>query len=201
MAAALAAQGIGFLDAPVSGGVRGAERGTLAVMVAGDAALYESYRDLLSVIGKNVFYVGSEPGLGQAMKVVNNVLSATAMAATAEALAVATKAGIDPALALDILNVSSGRNSATQDKFPREVITGNFSGGFLTRLLYKDVKLFDELAEALGVPTPVCAATVNAWRFAVSQGYGERDFTRIAEIVEGFAGVQIRSSRATASAP
>ena len=148
VAAALAARGIGFLDAPVSGGIRGAEEGTLAVMCAGDATLYEACRGLLGVIGKNVFYVGAEPGMGQAMKLVNNILSSMALAATAEALAVATKAGIDPALAVEVLNAGSGRNSATLGQIPRQVLTGRFQGGFLTKHMLKDVKLFEELADA-----------------------------------------------------
>ncbi len=193
VAAALKARGTAFLDAPVSGGVPGAEKGTLSVMVAGDSELYTTWRPLLSRIGKNVFHVGAEPGQGQAMKLVNNMLSATALAATSEAMAVATKAGISPAVALDILNVSSGRNSATQDKFPKDVITGTFNYGFATQLMLKDVKLFEELAEELAVPTLVSPAVVNAWRIAVSQGLGARDFTVIAQLFERWAGVDIRA--------
>lgn len=193
-AAELQAKGLRFLDAPVSGGVPGAEKGTLSVMVAGEAGLYAQYKPLLTIIGKNVFYVGAEPGQGQAMKLANNVLSATAMAATAEALAVATKGGIAPAVALEILNVSSGRNSATQDKFPRSVLTGSFDYGFATQLMFKDVKLFEELAEELGVPTLVCAAVVNVWRIAMAQGLGPADFTEIVRMVERWAGVEIRAS-------
>ena len=193
VAAELRSRGFRFLDAPVSGGVPGAEKGTLSVMVAGEAELYAAHKPLLTIIGKNVFYVGAEPGQGQAMKLANNVLSATAMAATAEAMAVATKAGIAPAVALDILNVSSGRNSATQDKFPRSVLTGTFDYGFATQLMFKDVKLFEELAEGLGVPTLVCAAVVNAWRMAVAQGLGPADFTEIVRMVERWAGVEIRA--------
>ena len=192
VAAELTAKGLRFLDAPVSGGVPGAEKGTLAVMVAGERDLYEKHRGLLSIIGKNVFYVGAETGQGQAMKLVNNMLSATALAATAEAMAVATKAGIAPDVALDILNVSSGRNSATQDKFPKDVITGTFNYGFLTELMLKDVKLFEELADELRVPTLVSPAVINAWRVAVAQGYGPKDFTAIAQMFERWAGVEIR---------
>src|SRR5579859_600350 len=198
VAAALTALGIGFLDAPVSGGIRGAEEGTLAVMCAGEAALYEAHRDLLGIIGKNVFYLGAEPGMGQAMKLVNNILSSMALAATSEALAVAAKAGIDPALAVDVLNAGSGSNSATLGQIPRQVLTGRFQGGFLTKHMLKDVKLFEELAESLGVPTIVCEANVNAWRHAVAEGYGDDDFTSIAKMVEARGGVRLRKeSRAT----
>lgn len=189
-------RGLRYLDAPVSGGVSGAEKGTLSVMVAGDRDLHDTYKPLLSIVGKNVFYIGAEPGQGQAMKLANNMLMATAMVATAEALAVTTKAGVPPKLALDVLNVSSGRNSATQDKFPQSIITGTFDYGFLVKLLLKDVKLFEELAEELGVPTLVAEATVNAWRIAVAQGLGDKDFTAIARMYERWAGVEIREKPA-----
>lgn len=192
VSAAARAKGLRYLDAPVSGGVPGAEKGTLSVMVAGEPDLHDTYKPLLTIIGKNVFYIGAEPGQGQAMKLANNMLSGTALAATAEAMAVTTKAGISPKLALDVLNVSSGRNSATQDKFPQSVITGTFDYGFLVKLLLKDVKLFEELAEELGVPTLVAEATVNAWRIAVAQGFGDQDITTIARMYERWAGVEIR---------
>ncbi len=186
------ARGLRYLDAPVSGGVQGAEQGTLSVMVAGDRDLHDRCQALLAIVGRNVFYVGAEPGQGQAMKLANNMLSGTALAATLEALAVTTKAGISPKLAVDVLNVSSGRNSATQDKVPRAVLTGTFDFGFLVRLLLKDVKLFEELAEELGVSTVVAEATVNAWRMAVAQGLGDEDITAIARMYERWAGVEIR---------
>ncbi len=194
VSAAVRARGMRYLDAPVSGGVSGAEKGTLAVMVAGDRALHDRYRELLAIIGKNVFYVGAEPGQGQAMKLANNMLSATAVAATAEALAVTTKARISPKLALDVLNASSGRNTATEAKYPQAVITGRFDFGFLTRLLLKDVKLFEELAEELAVPTLVAEATVNAWRIAAAQGYADQDITAIAKMYERWSGVEMRDT-------
>lgn len=192
VAVALGAKGIRYLDAPVSGGVTGAEQGTLAVMVSGDADLFATWKALLTILGRNVFYVGAKPGQGQAMKLANNMLSATAVVATAEAMVVATKAGISPTVALDILNVSSGRNSATQDKFPRSVITGTFDFGFLLRLMLKDVKLFEELAEELAVPTIVAEAVLNVWRIGLTQGLGDKDLTAIAQLYERWAGVEIR---------
>ena len=196
VARALGAAGFGYLDAPVSGGVSGAVEGTLAVMVSGDPGLFATWKALLTVVGKNVFYVGAEPGQAQAMKLANNMLSATALAATAEAMAVTTKAGIPPAMALDILNVSSGRNSATQEKFPRSVLTGTFDYGFLLKLMLKDVTLFEELAEEVAVPTIVAASVVNVWRIGVTQGLGGRDLTAIAQLYERWAGVEIRATGA-----
>lgn len=192
-AGALHAKGFGFLDAPVSGGVPGAEKGTLAVMVAGPQELHDRYKTLLTVIGKNVFYVGAEPGQGQAMKLVNNMLSATALAATAEAMVVATKAGIPPDKALEILNVSSGQNTATRDKFPKDVVTRTFNYGFMLKLMLKDVKLFEELAEDLAVPTIIAETVVNVWRIAVTQGLATKDFTAITQMFERWGGVEVRS--------
>jgi len=192
VAAELRSRGFRFLDAPVSGGVPGAEKGTLSVMVAGEAELYAAHKPLLTIIGKNVFYVGAEPGQGQAMKLANNVLSATAMAATAEAMAVATKAGIAPAVALDILNVSSGRNSATQDKFPKSILTRTFDFGFATGLSYKDVRLCVDEAEALGVPMVVGGAVRQMLAVTNARFGASSDFTCIARVIEEWAGVEIR---------
>ena len=196
VASAANARRIRLLDAPVSGGVGGAERGALAVMVAGDRDLHDRHREMLAIIGKNVFYVGSEPGQGQAMKLANNLLSGAAMVLTAEVMAVATKAGIEPSLALDVLNVSSGRNSATQDKFPRSVVTGTFDFGFQLALMLKDVKLFADLAEETGVPTLVSDAVVSAWRMAATLGLADADLTAIAKLYEQWAGIEIRAKQA-----
>lgn len=114
---------------------------------------------------------------------------------TSEAMAVATKAGTAPDVALDILNVSSGRNSPPQDKFPKDVITGAFNYGFLLELMLKDVKLFEELADEMRVPTLVSPGVSNAWRVAVAQGYSQKDFTAIAQMFERWAGVEIRARR------
>ena len=154
VAAALAERGITTLDAPVSGGVRGAVAGTLAVMVAGPAPELERVRPLLEVFGR-VFHVGEQAGLGQLMKLANNFLSATAIAATAEAVVLGVKGGLDPATMLEVINASTGRNTASEDKFPRQILTGRYAAGFTTGLLTKDLGLCAAAAEALGVPMPV----------------------------------------------
>ena len=151
VAEGLREKGIVAVDAPVSGGPSGAEKGTLAVMVSGPQALSEELLPLLSVIGK-VFWVGETAGLGQTMKLCNNLLSAAAISITSEALVLGTKAGLDPAVMLDVINAGSGRNTATADKFPRCVVPRKFDFGFATGLLYKDVRLCLEEGERLGVP-------------------------------------------------
>ncbi|MBV8793170.1 MAG: NAD(P)-dependent oxidoreductase, partial [Pseudolabrys sp.] len=118
VAAALSKRNIVQIDSPVSGGVGGAVKGTLAVMVSGPAADVAVLKDVLAVFGK-VFVVGEKPGMGQTMKLANNVLSACNMAAACEAVVLAIKSGLDAKVAVDVMNAGSGRNSATQDKFPK----------------------------------------------------------------------------------
>jgi 3-hydroxyisobutyrate dehydrogenase-like beta-hydroxyacid dehydrogenase len=190
VAAALAERGIATLDAPVSGGVRGAVAGTLAVMVAGAGPELERARALLEVFGR-VFHVGEQPGLGQLMKLANNFLSATAIVATAEAVVLGFKGGLDPAIMLEVINASTGRNTATEDKFPRQVLTGRYAAGFTTGLLTKDLGLCAAAAEALGVPMPVAAAVHARWQRAVAELGAAGDITRIVALIEGDAGVRI----------
>jgi 3-hydroxyisobutyrate dehydrogenase-like beta-hydroxyacid dehydrogenase len=197
MAQALQAQGITLVDAPVSGGVTGAAKGTLAVMVAGPAAACATVRPLLDVIGK-VFIVGDTAGQGQAMKVLNNLLSATAMAATTEVMIVGVKAGLDPRTMIDVLNASSGRNTATTDKFPRAVLDRSFNFGFRAVLLHKDVKLACTLAESLGMPFDIGSAVEAAWADAAME-LGDGDFTRIVEVMEHGTGVVVADRPAVAA--
>jgi 3-hydroxyisobutyrate dehydrogenase-like beta-hydroxyacid dehydrogenase len=190
VAAALAERGIATLDAPVSGGVRGAVAGTLAVMVAGPTPGLERVRPLLEVFGR-VFHVGERAGLGQLMKLANNFLSATAIAATAEAVVLGIKGGLDPAIMLDVINASTGRNTASVDKFPRQVLTGRYAAGFTTGLLTKDLGLCAAAAAALGVPMPV-AETVHArWLRALAELGADADITRMVALIERDAGARI----------
>jgi 3-hydroxyisobutyrate dehydrogenase-like beta-hydroxyacid dehydrogenase len=190
VAAALSERGITTLDAPVSGGVRGAIDGTLAVMVAGPAPELERARPLLEVFGR-VFHVGERPGLGQLMKLANNFLSATAIVATAEAVVLGVKGGLDPATMLAVINASTGRNTASEDKFPRQILTGRYAAGFTTGLLTKDLGLCAAAAEALGVPMPVAAVVHARWQRAVVELGPDADITRIVALVEQAAGARI----------
>jgi hypothetical protein len=190
IAAALAERGIVTLDAPVSGGVRGAQEGTLAVMAAGPAAELERVRALLEVFGR-VFHVGERPGLGQLMKLANNFLSATAIVATAEAVALGVKGGLDAATMIAVINASTGRNTASEDKFPRQVLTGKYAAGFTTGLLTKDLGLCAAAAGALEVPMPVAAEIYAEWRRAVAELGAEADIMAMAKRVERAAGVRI----------
>ncbi|MAW86694.1 MAG: oxidoreductase [Phyllobacteriaceae bacterium] len=190
IAAKLGEKQIAHLDSPVSGGKAGAEKGTLAVMVSGPRHHYDEVEPLLKNIGK-LFFIGETPGVGQTMKLVNNLLSATALAATSEAVVMAVKAGIDPGIAVDVINVGSGRNSASQDKFPNAIIPRKFDYGFATGLMYKDLRLCMDEAEALGVQMWVGNSVKQLWQLVNSQIGPQSDFTQIVEVPERWAGVQV----------
>jgi 3-hydroxyisobutyrate dehydrogenase-like beta-hydroxyacid dehydrogenase len=188
----LAARNIVHIDSPVSGGVGGAEKGTLAVMVSGPPAETAYVEPALAVIGR-IFRIGERPGAAQTMKLINNFLSATAMAATAEAAVMGAKAGLDPRLMLDVINAGSGRNTASQDKFPRTVITRSFDYGFATGLMFKDVKLCLAEAAALGVPHDVMDAVGRVWQLTQDEIGGEKDFTTVVQPLERRAGVEVKA--------
>lgn len=191
VAAGLTAAGKQWVDSPVSGGVKGAENGTLALMVSCPKTVFETVEPVLTLFGKT-FYVGENPGLAQVVKLANNMLSAGALLLTAEAMAMGVKAGADPRVMLDVINASSGRNSASQDKFPRAVLPRTFDFGFATELSYKDVRLCVDEAETLGVP--MLGGGLIRQLLAITQAkYGpESDFTSIAKLIEEWSGVEIK---------
>ena len=191
IAAALSAKGILAVDSPVSGGVSGAVKGTLAVMVACPKATYADLEPMLKHIGK-VFFIGERPGMGQTMKLCNNLLSATAMAATSEAIVFGVKSGLDPAIMCDVINAGSGRNSASQDKFPKAIIPRKFDFGFATGLMYKDVKLCLEEAEAAGAQMWVASAVRQLWQLTNQELGPQSDFTEVVKVLERWAGVEVK---------
>jgi len=192
VARALAARDIVYVDAPVSGGLKGAREGTLAVMIACPKAVYTELEPVLKLFGKP-FHLGETAGQAQTMKLANNLLAAAAIALSSEAMVMGVKAGLNPKVMLDVLNVSTGRNSATQDKFPRAILPGTFDFGFATGLSYKDVKLCIDEAEAMGVPM-VCGAAVRQMLAVTNAMYGaDSDFTSMCRVVESWAGVEVRA--------
>lgn len=191
-AEALAAAGIEYVDAPVSGGVAGAERGTLAIMVACPAPGFGEVSALLAHFGKP-FHLGERAGQAQTMKLANNLLAAAALVVSSEAMVMGVKAGLDPQVMIDVLNVSSGRNSATQDKFPRAILPGTFDFGFTTGLSYKDVRMAIDEAEALGVPMVAGAAVRQMLAVTQARFGADSDFTHICRVVEEWAGAQVRA--------
>lgn len=188
VAEVLARQGIASLDAPVSGGVKGARDGTLAVMVGGPKAVFDSLQPVLSVFGK-LFFMGETPGSGQTMKLVNNLISCAAIAVTAEGMAMGHRAGLDAQLMIDVLNVSTGASSATRDKWPRSVLPRTFDYGFATSLAFKDLRLCLEEAEAMGVPM-VVGSSVRQFLSITNQLFGpDSDFTCMAKTAETLAAI------------
>jgi 3-hydroxyisobutyrate dehydrogenase-like beta-hydroxyacid dehydrogenase len=191
----LAAKGIGYADAPVSGGVTGAGAGKLTLMVSCVPAVYERISETLQLLGKT-YLVGDKPGQGQTLKLVNNMLSACALGATAEALVFGAKCGMDPALMLEVLNASSGRNSATTDKFPRAVLPRTFDFGFSTELALKDVNLCVAESEAAGVPMLMGTAAKEMLFLTKATRGPQSDFTEICRMVEEWGGATVESKKA-----
>lgn len=190
----LAEKKIVHMDSPVSGGVGGAEKGTLAVMVSGPKTDYDKIKPALEIIGK-VFFIGDKPGLGQTMKLCNNMMSAAAMAITAEAVVMGVKAGLDPEVMVQVINAGSGANTAIRDKVPRSVIPRTFDYGFTNALMYKDVKLCMEEAEAIGAQMFVGAAVRSMWELTNTQMGGDKDLTSIFQVVEKWAGVEVKKAK------
>jgi 3-hydroxyisobutyrate dehydrogenase-like beta-hydroxyacid dehydrogenase len=191
VAARMRAGGIDCLDAPVSGGVAGAEAGTLTIMAAGAEAVFERVRPVLEVLGRNVVLVGGGPGQGQLAKLVNNLLSATAIAATAEAVALGVRGGLSAGTLIDVLNSSSGRNTASADKFPKQVLTRRFDTGFRLELMNKDVQLCLAEARRQGVPMVLGGAVAQLWALAAATTDEGADCTEFVRLVEEWAGVEV----------
>jgi 3-hydroxyisobutyrate dehydrogenase-like beta-hydroxyacid dehydrogenase len=188
IAAGLARKNIVQIDCPVSGGVGGASKGTLAVMVSGPKAEIDLVKNVLAVFGK-VFVIGEQAGMAQTMKLANNFLSATAMAATSEAVAMGVKAGLDPTVMIDVINAGSGRTTASDGKFPQAILPRTFNYGFATALMLKDVRLCVEQAKSLNVPNSVMSAVLDQWETTNKEFGGDSDFTAIVKMIEQRAGV------------
>src|SRR4029079_15298303 len=190
IATTLAKKNIVQIDSPVSGGVGGATKGTLAVMVSGPKAEVDAVKDVLSVLG-TVFVIGEKPGMAQTMKLANNVLSATAMAATSEAVAMGVKAGLDAAVMIDVINAGSGRTTASDGKFPQAILPRTFNYGFSTALMLKDVRLCVDEARSLDVPNSVMSTVLDQWETTNTEYGGDSDFTAIVKMIEKRAGVTV----------
>jgi 3-hydroxyisobutyrate dehydrogenase-like beta-hydroxyacid dehydrogenase len=186
----LGARNIAQIDSPVSGGVAGAEKGTLAVMASGPRAEFEAIKPALQVIGK-VFFIGEKPGAGQTMKLANNFLSATAMVATSEAVVMGVKSGLDPKVMIDVINAGSGMNTASRDKFPRSVLPRSFDFGFATGLMVKDVRLALVEMKSLGLSMEVAEAVGRLWEVVIRDEGAESDFTAAIRPIEKAAGVVV----------
>jgi 3-hydroxyisobutyrate dehydrogenase-like beta-hydroxyacid dehydrogenase len=183
-------RGIVQIDCPVSGGVGGAEKGTLAVMVSGPKADAEAIKPALEIIGR-VFFIGEKPGSAQTMKLANNFLSATAVVATSEAVVMGVKSGLDPDVMIEVINAGSGMNTASRDKFPRAILPRSFDFGFATGMMLKDVRLCLEEMKSLGLSMEVAEAVGRLWEIVIRDMGEESDFTTAIKPIEKAAGVVV----------
>lgn len=189
----LSQRNIAFVGAPVSGGTANAAKGSLAIMAGGPEEAFREIEEILQVLGKNIFYLGADPSLGQTMKIINNTLYATSLVASSEALVYGVKAGLEPQTMLDVINVSSGRSFATLERIPQCVLDRSFPLRFTTSLLHKDVKMCLDEAEKLGVPMLVNPAARQFLAFSISQGQGDQDNAAVIKHIEQWAGVEFGS--------
>ncbi|HLX39309.1 MAG TPA: NAD(P)-dependent oxidoreductase [Ktedonobacteraceae bacterium] len=187
------AQGVHFLDAPVSGGSQGAVNGTLTIMVGGDQQVFEQARPVLEAMGKkeNIFYVGPV-GSGEVVKLVNNVLCGAIAAAIAESFVLGVKAGADVDTMAKIIGVSTGGSWQLANQFPLRAFNGSFQPGFMTDLLYKDLGLALDLANESHTPDEMIALTHRLYEKAREAGYGREDYTSLLKVLEQQAGVEVR---------
>jgi 3-hydroxyisobutyrate dehydrogenase-like beta-hydroxyacid dehydrogenase len=186
----LAKRNIVAVDSPVSGGVSGAEQGTLAVMVSGPRVEFEMLKPALETIGRP-FYIGEQSGAAQTMKLANNILAATVLMATSEVVVMGVKSGLDPTVMIDVLNAGSGATSASRDKFPRAILPRTFDYGFATGLMVKDVRLYLDEAKALRVSIEVAEAVGRLWEAAIRDQGPDSDFTASIKPIEQAAGVVV----------
>ncbi|OBK47588.1 NAD(P)-dependent oxidoreductase [Mycobacterium sp. 1081908.1] len=186
----LARRNIAAIDSPVSGGVGGAEKGSLAVMVSGPHDEFGAVRTALEAIGRP-FYVGEKPGSAQTMKLANNILAANVLLATAEVVVMGVKAGLDPGVMIEVLNAGSGATSASRDKFPRAILPRTFDYGFATGLMVKDVRLYLDEVKALGAPADVAETVGRLWEAAALEEGPDSDFTTVIKPFEKAAGVTV----------
>jgi 3-hydroxyisobutyrate dehydrogenase-like beta-hydroxyacid dehydrogenase len=191
----MAAKGVTLIDCPISGGPPGARAGTLSVMVSGDPATVDRIRPMIALWGRTLTVAGDKPGAAQVLKLTNNILSAVSLAATAEAFVMGEKGGLDPEVMLTAINAGSGRNSATESKFPASVLTRSFDYGAEMHILMKDIDLAIAQGEDLGVPMWVCQAARLVFKHAMHQGAAHEDLTAIVKYVERDAGFEMPKTR------
>jgi 3-hydroxyisobutyrate dehydrogenase-like beta-hydroxyacid dehydrogenase len=186
----LAAKGIHFLDAPCTGSTPGANAGTLTFMIGGDPAVYEQAKPYLEIMGKQFFYCGG-PGMGLQAKLTQNLILANILQAFNEGMVLSTKGGIDPELMLEVLNNSAAKSGLVSYKAPF-VFKRDFTTNFSTKWMHKDIGLALDSADELGLPLPLSGVTQQMFRAAIAEGYGESDMCSTIQVLEAWAGVQVR---------
>lgn len=184
IADALEPRGIGLIDSPTSGGPLGEARGKLSCFVAGKQSDVERARAALTVMSDKFFHIGDMPGQSQVLKLSNNLLNAATMTLSSEMVLMAMRAGIDPNVAIDVINVSTGRNRATEDIFKTQILNGAFATGARMEILRKDVVLALEEASRLGTPRHAASAVRDIWEAAISEGHGPEDYSNIFKFID-----------------
>lgn len=180
-----------MLDAPVSGGLKKAEEGTLTVMVGGDEETYTEVLPIFKDIGSLVTHVG-DLGAGHTIKALNNLVSATTFAITAEALAIGVKSGLKPGKMLEVINNSTGKNNSSENKFPQHVLTRDFNVGFAMDLMYKDLKIATDIARKTKSPAFTSSTVFELWQQAQQKGDRNTDHSEFAKLIEEMSGVEIK---------
>lgn len=195
VAAAMAKAGKAFLDAPISGGPPGAEAATLGVMCSGDRATFDACEAALETISGKLVYLGDAPGAAQTMKLVNNIISFGNLSVALEAMTLGAKAGLDPEQMLEVVNASSGRNSATETKIPNHVLTRSFDYGGAMYIIEKDLDLWRREAEMFEAPMWLGTSIRTLFRQCMAEVGRDKDMTALAQTLEKMAGVQIPKTR------
>ena len=190
-----AANGIAYLDAPISGGPPGAEAATLSIMCSGDKGAFETAKPSLDVMCAKLVYISDQPGAAQTMKLVNNIMSFCNLVAASEAMSLGAKAGLDPEVMVEVINASSGRNSASQDKIPKAVLPRTFDYGGANYIIEKDLELWRQEAEAYEVPGYMGNLVRTLFRQMIAEEGKDADFTRIFMLMERMAGVEMKKTR------
>ncbi len=176
--------GMTFIDAPVSGGRAGALKASITIIWAGSKTEFARHRPIIDLFCANSFHVGTEPGQGQAVKLLNNFLSATAMAASSEAVLFGLSHGVEMKTILDVVKVSTGNNTAISDKFPNRILTKSYDAGFFAELLNKDVRLYHRFVKEAGTPNQMGAQVAEIWQQVEDTLPPKSDFTRVFEVLE-----------------
>lgn len=191
IAAELGGRGVDFIDAPVSGGTVAAKSGTLTVMWGGEALVFERVRPVIEAFGKKIVHAGPV-GSGDALKAVNNALLAVHILSTAEGLAILVKAGVDPKVALEVINASSGRSNTSENLIPQRVLTRAFPRTFRLALLEKDIGIAAVLADDLGARTPVISLAAKRFHEAREKLGEAADHVEAVKMIEEENGIEIR---------
>ena len=192
------ARGVHFLEAPVSGGVSGAQAATLAIMVGGDADVLPRAQPVLRAIGPNIFHVGPV-GAGNTVKAINNMMACVNSLAMMEGLALGVKAGLDPMTVYEVVKASSGGSKALE-RIPRAIVPRNFEPGFMVKLMNKDLETFNTIAKELHVPVSFSNVAQRYQQAAMAAGLAEKDTTAAMTIIEGLAAVKVSGGSRSASA-